>query len=249
MEDFDGDRESVVERAAGEGLEGILCPADLTSRRSLEVTLGLAERFPMVSAAAGVHPHQASQYRPEHLAELRRLADEKKICAIGEVGLDFHYNLSPPETQRAAFRAQAVLAGELGLPLIIHTRDAGQEAADILEQSGLEGRGVFHCFTEDWKLGERLIDMGYFLSFSGILTFPRAGALRDVARRVPGDRLLVETDSPYLVPVPYRGRVKRNEPRFVVEVARILADVQGLSPESLAALTSSNFRSLFHPGR
>jgi len=253
MEDFDHDREEVVERAFEGGLQGILCPADLTSRRGLELTLGLADRFPHLWAAAGVHPHNASLFRREHLDEIRNLAAGNKICAVGEIGLDFHYSLSPPETQRAAFRAQALLAGELGLPVIVHTRDAGQEAADILAEAGAEIRGVFHCFTEDRPLAERLIGMGYMLSFSGILTFPGAGALRETARCVPRDRLLVETDSPYLVPVPHRGRVKRNEPLFVAAVARVLAGLHDLAPESLAEITSRNFRGLFpvaaEPGR
>ncbi|MBM3297323.1 MAG: TatD family deoxyribonuclease, partial [Candidatus Aminicenantes bacterium] len=240
-------RESVVERSFQHGLGGILCPAELTSGRSLEVTLGLTERFSKIAAAAGVHPHVASRFRAEHLDALRALAAEKKICALGEVGLDFHYNLSPPGAQREAFRAQAALAGELGLPLIIHTREAGQEAADILADLGVETRGVFHCYTGDRLLAERLVAMGYFLSFSGILTFPGAGSLRETARRVPADRLLVETDSPFLVPVPHRGRVKRNEPRFVAEVAGVLAGLLGLAPERIAEATSGNYRRLFGP--
>ncbi|MBN2199458.1 MAG: TatD family hydrolase [Candidatus Aminicenantes bacterium] len=248
MEDFDSDREEVVERSFRGGLEGILCPADLTSRRGLEVTLGLTKRFPKLWAAAGVHPHNASLFRREHLDEIKRLAAENAICAVGEIGLDFHYNLSPPDTQRAAFRDQAALAGELGLPVIVHTRDAGQEAADILERAGGTLRGVFHCFTEDRTLAERVIGMGYWLSFSGILTFPKSAPLRETARSVPRDRLLVETDSPYLVPVPHRGRIKRNEPLFVAEVARVLAEIHGLAPELLAEITSRNFRALFPVG-
>lgn len=245
MEDFDSDRESVVERSFEGGLEGILCPADLTDARGLEITLGMASRHPGVFAAAGIHPHHAAHFRASHMDVLRRLAAEKVICAVGEVGVDFHYNLSPPQAQREAFRAQAILAGELGLPLIVHTRQAGQEAADILEQSKSSNRGVFHCYTEDWPLAERLLGMGFWISFSGILTFPRADSLREVASRIPKDRVLVETDSPYLVPAPHRGKVKRNEPRFVVEVARVLAEVQGLAPEEMAKITVGNFRALF----
>lgn len=245
MEDFDADREAVVERAFGAGLRDILCPADLTGGRSLETTLGLAERFPGVSTAAGVHPHNASLFRPEHLDELERLAASNTIRAVGEIGLDFHYNLSPPDRQRAAFREQAALAVRLGLPLIVHTRSAGQEAADILEGLSGDARGVFHCYTEDRALADRLTGMGFFISFSGILTFPGAGALRETARGLPRDRLLVETDSPYLVPVPHRGRVKRNEPRFVAEVVRVLAGLLGVSPEEAADLTSRNYRRLF----
>jgi TatD DNase family protein len=245
LEEFDQDREQVLERAREAGLAAILCPADLTIVRSLEKTLALAAGHPALRAAAGVHPHQASHFRADHLAELKRLAGAGKILALGEVGLDFHYSYSPAESQRAVFRAQAATARETGLPLIIHSRSAGQEAADIVEQENPGGRGVMHCYTEDWDLAERMLDLGYFISFSGILTFPKAESLREVARRVPLDRLLVETDSPYLVPVPFRGKIKRNEPRHVIEVARTLAALKGISLEKLSEVTTANFFRLF----
>jgi len=245
MEEFDEDREQVVERAFQAGLCAILCPADLTVERSLEKTLGLAARFPALRAAAGVHPHQAAHFRTEHLTRLRELCAEKKISAVGEVGLDFHYDFSPAESQRPAFRAQAALARETGLPLIIHTRSAGQEAADIVEQENPPAAGVLHCYTEDWALAERMLDRGFYISFSGILTFPKAASLREVARRIPLDRLLVETDSPFLSPVPFRGLVKRNEPRYVIEVAKTLAELKGITPERLAEATTANFFRLF----
>jgi len=245
MEEFDADRDQVVERGREAGLAAILCPADLAVEGSLEKTLDLKDKFPTVLAAAGIHPHQAARFRPEHLAQLKRLAAEGTIAALGEVGLDFHYNFSPAELQRTAFRAQAAAARETGLPLIIHTRRAGQEAAEIVQQENPGGRGVMHCFTEDWDLAKRMLDLGYAISFSGILTFPQAGPLREVARRIPLDRLLVETDSPFLTPVPFRGRIKRNEPRHVVEVARTLAALKGLSLEELADATAENFFKLF----
>lgn len=245
LEEFDKDREQSVERAWEAGLAAILCPADLTVENSLAKTLGLAARYPALRAAAGIHPHQAAHFRADHLAELKRLAAAGKILALGEVGLDFHYNFSPAESQRAAFRAQAAAARETGLPLIIHTRRAGQEAADIVEQENPGGRGVMHCYTEDWGLAQRMLDLGYFISFSGILTFPKAEPLREVARRIPLDKLLVETDSPYLVPVPFRGKIKRNEPRYVIEVAKTLAALKGISLEQLAATTTANFKKLF----
>jgi len=245
LEEFDKDREEVVERAWEAGLAAILCPAELSLEYSLEKTLGLAARFPGLRAAAGIHPHRAAHFRPEHLVELKRLAAAGKILALGEVGLDFHYNLSPAESQRAAFRAQAAAAREMGLPLIIHTRRAGREAADIVEQENPGSRGVMHCYTEDWDLAQRMLDLEYFISFSGILTFPKADPLREVARRIPLDRLLVETDSPYLVPVPFRGKIKRNEPRNVIEVARTLAALKGISLEKLAEVTTANFFKLF----
>ncbi|HEX9902885.1 MAG TPA: TatD family hydrolase [Acidobacteriota bacterium] len=245
LDEFDKDREQSVERAWEAGLAAILCPADLTVENSLAKTLGLAARYPALRAAAGIHPHQAVHFRADHLAELKRLAAAGKILALGEVGLDFHYNFSPAESQRAAFRAQAAAARETGLPLIIHTRRAGQEAADIVEQENPGGRGVMHCYTEDWGLAQRMLDLGYFISFSGILTFPKAEPLREVALRIPLDRLLVETDSPYLVPVPFRGKIKRNEPRYVIEVAKTLATLKGISLEKLAEATTANFFKLF----
>jgi TatD DNase family protein len=245
LEEFDKDREQVVERAWEAGLGAILCPADLTVENSLAKTLGLAARYPALRAAAGIHPHQAAHFRADHLAELKRLAAAGKILALGEAGLDFHYNFSPAESQRAAFRAQAAAARETGLPLIIHTRRAGQEAADIVEKENPGGRGVMHCYTEDGGLAQRMLDLGYFISFSGILTFPKAEPLREVALRIPLDRLLVETDSPYLVPVPFRGKIKRNEPRYVIEVAKTLATLKGISLEKLAEATTANFFKLF----
>jgi len=245
MEEFEGDREQVLERAWKAGLAAILCPADLTVEHSLDKTLGLKAKSPSLLAAAGVHPHQAAHFRPEHLAQLKRLAEAGTIVALGEVGLDFHYNLSPADSQRLAFRAQAAAAGEMGLPLIIHTRQAGREAFDIVQEENPGGRGVMHCYTEDWDLARRMLDLGFVISFSGILTFPKAESLREVARRLPLDRLLVETDSPFLTPVPFRGRVKRNEPRYVVEVARTLAALKDVSLEKLAEATTANFYKLF----
>ncbi len=245
MEEFEGDRDQVLERAWKAGLAAVLCPADLSVERSLDITLGLKEKFSALRAAAGIHPHQSSRFRPEHIAQLKRLAEAGTIVALGEVGLDFHYNLSPADSQRLAFRAQAAAARETGLPLIVHTRRAGQEAADIVQQENPAGRGVMHCYTEDWNLAQRMLDLGFLISFSGILTFPKAESLREVARRLPLDRLLVETDSPFLTPVPFRGQVRRNEPRYVVEVARTLAVLKGVSLEKLAEATTANFFKLF----
>jgi TatD DNase family protein len=246
MEDFDADRDEVLERALRAAVQTILCPADLTNPRSLQTILDLGRKHKgTVRAAAGVHPHQAKDFSPAHLDEIRRLASSGAICAVGEVGLDFFYNFSPAEAQRGALRQQVALAGELRLPLIVHTRQAGPQAADIIFESGFRGRGVLHCYTETWDLARTMLDRGFYISFTGILTFPKAQAVRDVARKIPLDRLMVETDSPYLVPVPRRGRLTRNEPAFVVDVARALAEVKGLSLEELAEVTTRNFRALF----
>ena len=245
MAEFDADRDRVLERARDKGVTAVLCPAELTEPRSLATLLALRDRQPGVWVAAGVHPHQAKLFRPEHLLKIKELAAERAICAVGEIGLDFHYNLSPPDVQRDAFRSQVILARNLGLPVIVHTRNAGQEAALIMEDAGFGGRGVLHCYTEDWDLARRVLDKGFFISFTGILTFPKAGDLREVASRVPLDRLMVETDSPFLVPVPWRGKQKRNEPSLVVDVARVLAQVKGIGLEALAEATTANFAGLF----
>jgi TatD DNase family protein len=245
MPDFDADRDQVLERARDSGVAAVLCPAELTEPRSLATLLALRDRHAEVSVAAGVHPHQARLLRPEHLLKTRELAAGGAICAVGEIGLDFHYNLSPPEAQRDAFRSQVLLARDLGLPIIVHTRNAGQEVVEIMEEAGFEGRGVLHCYTEDWSLARRVLDKGFFISFTGILTFPKADDIREVARKVPLDRLMVETDSPFLVPVPWRGKQKRNEPSLAVDVAKVLAEVQKVSLEALAEATTANFASLF----
>lgn len=245
MPDFDPDRDQVLERAQDNGVTAVLCPAELTEPRSLTTLLALRDRHAEVSIAAGVHPHQARLFLPEHLLKIKELAAAGIIRAVGEIGLDFHYNLSPPDAQRKAFRSQVLLARDLGLPVIVHTRNAGQEAAEIMEEAGFGGRGVLHCYTEGWDLARRVLDKGFLISFTGILTFPKAGDLRDVAGKVPLDRLMVETDSPFLVPVPWRGRQKRNEPSLVVDVARVLAEVKGISLEKLAEATTANFARLF----
>ncbi len=245
MEDFDPDRDEVLDRARNAGVESVLCPVELTEPRSLAVLLDLKSRKDGIYLAAGVHPHRAKFFQPEHLARIRELAAAGLICALGEVGLDFHYDFSPAEVQRQAFRDQVALAGELDLPLIVHTREAGQEAADIMAETGFAGPGVLHCYTEGWALAERMLAGGFLVSFTGILSFPKADNVRQVARRVPLDKLMVETDSPYLVPAPWRGKKKRNEPAYVVEVAKALAEVKGLAPEALAEATTANFKALF----
>ena len=245
MEDFDPDRDEVLERAREAGVQAVLCPAELTHPDSLSILQDLRRRQPGVAIAAGVHPHQAKAFSAEHLEAVRKLHSSGALCALGEIGLDFYYDFSPADAQRHAFRSQVALARELGLPLIIHTRKAGSEAAEIIDQAGFQGRGVLHCYTEGWELAQRMLDRGFFISFTGILTFPKAEDIREVARRVPLDRLMVETDSPYLVPVPWRGRMKRNEPRLVEDVARRLAEVKGLSFQVLAEATTRNFHDLF----
>ena len=245
MPEFDPDRAETVRRAFDAGVVAILCPADLTRAASLQVIAALAEEFPTVLAAAGVHAHQAKDLTADHLRELQGLAAGRTIRAVGEIGLDYHYDFSPKDAQLDALRHQLALAAEAGLPVILHSRLSGADIIEAVDGERFRGGGILHCFTEDWGTARAMLDRGFLVSFSGILTFPKAGALREVAAMVPLDRLLVETDSPYLAPVPYRGSGRRNEPAFVVETARVLAGLRGLSLEELAAVTTRNFAGMF----
>jgi TatD DNase family protein len=243
--EFDLDREDAVRRAFGAGLEAILCPGDLTQPRSLPVLLGLAAAFPTILVAAGVHAHQAKDMTDGHLGALRGLAARGEIRAVGEIGLDYHYDFSPRDGQREVLRRQLRLAQELGLPVLLHSRLSGPDIVAAVDEEGFTRGGILHCFTESWEMARLMLDRGFFISFSGILTFPKAGEMREVAVKIPLDRLLVETDSPYLAPVPYRGVAKRNEPAFVVETAKVLAGIRGLPFPELAAATTRNFAALF----
>jgi TatD DNase family protein len=208
-------------------------------QRALDVAARLG--FPV---AAGVHPHEARVATEATWDELRGLARERRIVAVGEIGLDFHYDHSPREVQREVFRRQIRLAREVGLPVIVHTREADGETVEILDQERAgEAGGVIHCFTGGPELARRSLALGFYLSFSGIVAFPRAEVIQQVARECPEDRLLVETDAPFLAPPPHRG--KRNEPAFVVEVARNVARLRGASLESVAASTRANYGRLF----
>jgi len=248
MPEFDADREEVLRRAREAGIEAILCPAELASESSLPTILGLVASHPGLLAAAGVHPHRAGDYAESHALALRGLAAAGRIAAVGEIGIDLHYDFATPDAQRNAFRSQLRLAEEIGLPAIIHSRLAGAEIVAAVRETAFSRGGILHCFTEGWDTASAMLDLGFRISFSGILTFPKAGDIREVARKVPLDRLLVETDAPFLAPVPLRDR-KRNEPAFVVETARVLAGARGLSFEALAEATTRNFFGLFGPGR
>lgn len=252
MPDFAPDRTDTVRRAFEAGLVAILCPTELTRSESLPEILGLAGEFPTILAAAGVHAHEARKFHEGHLEELRQAADKGLIRAVGEIGLDFHYDLSPRDVQGDVLRRQLAWAGQSGLPVILHSRLSGPDIVAAVDGERFTGGGILHCFTEDWDTARAMIDRGFYVSFSGILTFPKAHELREVAAKIPLDRLLVETDSPYLAPVPYRGSGRRNEPAYVVETARVLAGVRGLSFPELAEATTVNFERLFpfdNPGR
>ena len=243
MPEFDADRNEVIERARAAGVVEMLVVGGVDEsaghRRALEVAASFG-----LPAAAGVHPHEARIAEESVYDELRGLARDGRIVAIGEIGLDFHYDNSPRDAQREAFRRQIRLARDVGLPIVVHTREADGETADILEhESAGETGGVIHCFTGGPELARRALDLGFLISFSGIVAFPRAEVIQQVAREVPEDRLLIETDAPFLAPPPHRG--KRNEPAFVVEVARKVAALRGTTAETVGGLAQRNYARLF----
>lgn len=247
---YDADRAEVIERARQSGVEMMMeiCGSDV-SKGSLDVGLKLAEEYPFIYAAIGVHPHEASLYDDNLERKLLEMSDHEKVIGWGEIGLDYHYDHSPRDAQRRVFRRQLELALDVRLPAIIHTREAEDDTIAILRESwadvgGNEIGGIIHCFTGTQKLADAAIEMGFYISFSGVLTFKNAGDLRDVARSVPMDRLLIETDCPYLAPLPYRG--KRNEPAYVLETAAKLAELKGAGVEEMALVTSGNFKRLFN---
>jgi TatD DNase family protein len=243
---FDADREEVIERARSAGIELLVCVGNgEVAADSHEAAFKIADSYSWIYTTVGVHPHEARLYDDELEARLVDLATHPRVIAWGEIGLDYHYDNSPRETQRDVFRRQLRLARARGLPAVIHTREAEPETLELLEQewkgSGLPG--VIHCFTGTREFAERAIELGFSISFSGVVSFRNAGDLRATARALPLERILIETDAPFLAPVPYRGR--RNEPAYLIETARCIAELRGLEPEELASATSENFRTLF----
>lgn len=241
--DFAGDRDRLVERAAAAGV-GLMVTISTRVRRFSEV-LAVAERYRSVYCSVGTHPHNAHEELDIATSDLVRLAEHPKVVAIGEAGLDYHYDSSPRDAQAEGFRRHIAAARETGLPLVIHARNADDDIAAILIEE--MGKGAFpailHCFSSGRALALTGIQLGLYVSFSGILTFKRSDELRAVAAEIPADRLLVETDAPYLAPVPHRGR--RNEPAYVAETAAVLAEIRGISRQAIAAQTTENFFRLF----
>ncbi len=230
--------QAVLERAKAAGVVAVICAgADVHESKT---AYGLAARFPQVYFTAGVHPHDAVNAGSEELKQIQALAGSEKCVAVGEIGLDYHYNFSPPKVQRKVFAQQLDLAKELTGAIVIHTREAFDDTVSILNESGVDGsRVIFHSFTEGPINARRAIDMGAMISFAGIVTFNRAAELRESAMTVPDDRILIETDSPFLTPEPVR-KMKANEPANVAHVASCLAKVRGTSQEEIAELTTQN---------
>lgn len=240
-EQFNADRDAVIERALEAGVERMLAIGTGDGPPDLEAGIRIADRHSAVYATVGVHPHEASKATSETYRRLAELLQHPKLLALGEIGLDYHYDFSPREVQRDVFVEQMRIAADVGKPIVIHTREAWPDTLALIEQhwtpKGLSG--IMHCFSGGPTEAERCLALGFYLSFGGIVTFPKALELQEAARLAPGDRILVETDAPYLAPVPKRG--KRNEPAFVVETARKLAALRGETLESIAAATADNF--------
>jgi TatD DNase family protein len=241
---FDPDREETIVRARAAGVETMMAIGTGKGPPDLEAGIRLAEAYEFIYATVGVHPHDASKATDETFVRLRHLANHPKVLAIGEIGLDYHYDFSPREVQRAVFTRQLEIAAETGKPIVIHTREAWQDTLAIIGGRLTDG-GIMHCFTGGPQEAEEALSLGFHLSFGGVLTFPKAENVRDAARITPADRLLVETDCPYLAPAPHRG--KRNEPAFIVETVRRLAEVRSQSVEEVAAVTTANFLTLCLP--
>jgi TatD DNase family protein len=248
---FDPDRDEVMSRARQAGISNIVAIGTGDGPGTLDCAVKIADQYDFIYATIGIHPHEAKLATDADFSQLEQLAPNPKVIAWGEIGLDYYYDHSPRETQKNVFIHQMDLARVAKLPIVIHCRpsedsdNAWNDCLDLIEQhwttSGIGG--ILHCFTSTWPHAKRALDMGFMISFAGNVTFPKAQQIRDSATQVPVDRMLIETDSPFLAPVPYRG--KRNEPAFVKEVARQIGELHGLSAEEIGGQTSRNFCRFF----
>jgi TatD DNase family protein len=240
LDPYAGSMDDLVASAHAAGVSHMLTiGVDLENAQRV---IDIAHKYPNVYASVGVHPHDAGN-DPSLESSLRSFAADSKVVAIGETGLDYYYNDEKSHaTQQESFAKHIEVAQDLDLPLIIHTRAAQDDTLSIMRNANAE-YGVMHCFTESWEMAQAALDMGFYVSISGIVTFKNSGNVAEIASKVPLDRLLIETDSPYLAPVPYRG--KKNEPKYVSEVAKFIADLRQMSVAELAKLTSDNFSKLF----
>ncbi len=240
---FNSDLEAVLTRAKNEKVKRIInVGADLNSSKN---SVKLANEYQMISASVGVHPHEAESFSKAKLSELEKLAKENKeqVVAIGETGLDYYYDNSPRQKQRNVFKAQIKLAKKLDLPIIIHSREAKDDTLKTIEDKALDLDGVLHCYAYDVEVAKQVVDWGYYLAFGGIITFNNAKQLRNVVAEIDLDKILIETDAPYLTPEPYRGQ--RNEPAYVKEVAKKIAEIKNISFEQVIEVTTKNAQELF----
>ena len=242
---FADDRDAMLDRARAAGVSTLLAIGSGPGPEKLDAAIPFAEQHHWIYATIGTHPHEAKDLTPQHLEELTKLAKHPKVIAWGEIGLDYFYDHSPRDIQARAFRDQMALAAQAKLPIVIHCRDAWPDCLNMLEEhwrpTGLGG--ILHCFTSTLEHAQQGIDMGFLIAFGGNSTFPKAQNIRDVAKALPLENIIIETDAPFLAPQPFRGR--RNEPAYVAEVARTLASVRNLSPEEVASATTANFRRFF----
>ena len=248
---FDSDRQDVIRRAQDVGIEAMVAIGNGDGPPILDAGVQLAEKYSWIYATIGIHPHEAKLASEDAFAEMQRLARHPKVIAWGEIGLDYYYDHSPRDTQREVFIRQMELAAAAKLPIVIHCRpsegnaDAWDDCLDLIRSQWAPQAigGILHCFTGTWAQAERALNMGFMVSFAGNITFAKAQQIRDAASQVPLDRLLIETDCPYLAPVPHRG--KRNEPSFVRETARKIGELRGRSMEDIGELTARNFYNFF----
>ena len=242
LEAFDSDRDQVIQEAFSNGITHIVQSCD--NLEEIEKNLTLAKKYELLYSSVGIHPHEAKSWSDVTYDTLMRYTNEKKVIAIGECGLDFFYNYSPKDIQLKVFKEQIKIAKEVSLPLIIHTRDAFKETIEILKEEKPEHRGVLHCYTGDLETAKEAIKLGFFISWSGIITFKNAASLKEIAKEISLKDTLIETDCPFLAPIPHRG--KRNEPKFVKYVAEELAKIHNVTSEEIGEITSDNTKRLFN---
>lgn len=241
LEPYEGNLTAAIEAAHARGIQQMLCIG--ISLSNIQDVIDIAQQYPSVLASVGVHPCDVESGMAS-IDQLLDWAEQPKVVALGETGLDYHYETESKALQHESFILHLEAGGKAGLPIVVHTREAREDTLALIKTHGnLEHAGVLHCFTEDWDMARRALDLNYYISISGIVTFKNAEQIREVVRKVPLDRLLVETDSPYLAPVPYRG--KPNEPKYVREVAEFIAEVRGMAFADLAQQTTENFYRLF----
>ena len=242
---YTSDRDEVIQRAIDAGVKRMVAIGTGEGPPDLEAGIRLADSYDVFYATVGVHPHEASKYQDTTSVNLRSLLRHPKVVALGEIGLDYHYNFSPPDVQKRVFLEQMAIAAEARKPIVIHTREAWADTLELLEQhwapTGLGG--IMHCFTGTPAEVERTVALGFHLAFGGVVTYPRAVEVHESVKVVPLDRLLLETDAPYLAPVPKRG--KRNEPSYLLETSKRIAELRGMSVEDVASATTTNFERLF----
>ncbi len=239
---FKNDQEEVIRRAKEAGIDYIFNIG--AGESSSKASVALAKKYPQIYAAVGVHPHDAQEVTGDTLRLLRELAKEEKVRAIGEIGLDYHYDFSPRDVQQRVFRAQLRLAHELNLPVVIHSREADEDTMRILKEEEVDKLGgIMHCFAGDLAMAKECIDLNLKLAFGGVITFKNSETAREVVKVIPLEELLIETDAPYLTPVPHRG--KRNEPAYVLQVAKKIAKIKGIELEEVARVTTRTAKELF----